>query len=130
MNVVDSSGWLEYFADGPNADFFAPAVEKVAELVVPSISIYEVFKRVLQQRDESDALQAVAVMQQGMVVDLDTAIALNAAKLSVELKLPMADSVMLATARAHDATLWTQDADFRDVESVQYVEKVKTKTAL
>jgi len=123
MNVVDSSGWLEYFADGPNADFFAPAVEKVAELVVPSISIYEVFKRVLQQRDESDALQAVAVMQQGMVVDLDTAIALNAAKLSVELKLPMADSVMLATARAHNATLWTQDADFRDVEGVQYVEK-------
>jgi predicted nucleic acid-binding protein len=123
MNVVDSSGWLEYFADGPNADFFAPAVEKVAELVVPSISIYEVFKRVLQQRDESDALQAVAVMQQGMVVDLDTAIALNAAKLSVELKLPMADSVMLATARAHNATLWTQDADFRDVEGVQYAEK-------
>jgi predicted nucleic acid-binding protein len=123
MNVVDSSGWLEYFADGPNADFFAPAVERVAELVVPSISIYEVFKRVLQQRDESDALQAVAVMQQGTVVDLDTAIALNAAKLSVELKLLMADSVMLATARAQDATLWTQDADFRDVEGVQYVEK-------
>lgn len=123
MNVVDSSGWLEYFADGPNADFFASAVEKVAELVVPSISIYEVFKRVLQQRDESDALQAVAVMQQGRVVDLDTAIALNAAKLSVELKLPMADSVMLATARAHKATLWTQDADFKDIEGVRYVEK-------
>ena len=123
MNVVDSSGWLEYFADGPNADFFAPAVEKVAELVVPSISIYEVFKRVLQQRDESDALQAVAVMQQGRVVDLDTAIALSAAKLSVELKLPMADSVMLATARAHQATLWTQDADFKDIEGVRYVEK-------
>ena len=123
MNVVDSSGWLEYFADGPNADFFAAAVEKVAELVVPSISIYEVFKRVLQQRDESDALQAVAVMQQGRVVDLDTAIALNAAKLSVELKLPMADSVMLATARAHKATLWTQDADFKDIEGVRYVQK-------
>jgi predicted nucleic acid-binding protein len=123
MNVVDSSGWLEYFADGPNADFFAPAVEKVAELVVPSTSIYEVFKRVLQQRDESDALQAVAVMQQGTVVDLDTAMALRAAKLSVELKLPMADSVMLATARVHHATLWTQDADFKGVEGVQYVEK-------
>ena len=123
MNVVDSSGWLEYFADGLNADFFAPAVENVAELVVPSISIYEVFKRVLQQRDESDALQAVAVMQQGTVVDLDAAIALNAAKLSVGLRLPMADSVMLATARAHDATLWTQDSDFRTFEGVQYVEK-------
>ena len=123
MNVVDSSGWLEYFADGLNADFFAPALENVAELVVPSISIYEVFKRVLQQRDESDALQAVAVMQQGTVVDLDAAIALNAAKLSVGLRLPMADSVMLATAGAHDATLWTQDSDLKTVEGVQYVEK-------
>jgi len=123
MNVVDSCGWLEYFADGPNADFFAPAIESVSDLVVPSISVYEVFKRVLQQRNESDALQAVAVMQQGLVVDLDTAMALNAAKISVELRLPMADSVMLATARAHNATLWTQDADFRDIEGVQYVER-------
>jgi predicted nucleic acid-binding protein len=123
MNVVDSCGWLEYFADGPNADFFAPTIENVSELVVPSISVYEVFKRVLQQRDEGDALQAVAAMQQGLVVDLDTAIALNAAKISVELRLPMADSVMLATARAHNATLWTQDADFRDIEGIQYVEK-------
>jgi len=123
MNVVDSSGWLEYFADGPGADFFAPAIENVSELVVPSISIYEVFKRVLQQRDESGALQAIASMQQGVVVDLDTTIALNAAKISVELGLPMADSIMLATARAHDATLWTQDADFAGIEGVQYVEK-------
>jgi predicted nucleic acid-binding protein len=123
MNVVDSCGWLEYFADGANADFFAPTIENVSELVVPSISVYEVFKRVLQQRDEGDALQAVAAMQQGLVVDLDTAIVLNAAKISVELRLPMADSVMLATARAHNATLWTQDADFRDIEGIQYVEK-------
>ncbi|HIE48093.1 TPA: type II toxin-antitoxin system VapC family toxin [Candidatus Bipolaricaulota bacterium] len=123
MNVVDSSGWLEYFADGPNADFFAPAIESVSGLVVPSISIYEVFKRVLQQRDESDALQAIAVMKQGLVVDLDATIALSAAKISVGLRLPMADSVMLATARAYNATLWTQDADFKDIEGVQYVEK-------
>jgi predicted nucleic acid-binding protein len=123
MNVVDSSGWLEYFADGPNADFFAPAVENTADLVVPTISVYEVFKRVLQQRDEGDALQAVAVMQQGRVIDLDTAIALSAAQVSVRLKLPMADSVMLATARKHNATLWTQDADFKNIEGVEYVEK-------
>lgn len=123
MNVVDSSAWLEYFADGPNADFFAPAIENVSESIVPSISIYEVFKRVLQQRTESDALQAVAVMQQGQVVDLDTATALYATKLSMELKLPMADSVVFATARMHNATLWTQDADFKDLEDVQYVEK-------
>ncbi len=123
MNVVDSSGWLEYFADGPNADFFAPAVENTAELVVPTISVYEVFKRVLQQRDESDALQAVAVMQQGTVAELDSATALNAAKLSAELKLPLADSVILATARAYNARLWTQDADFKGIEGVQYTEK-------
>jgi len=123
MNVVDSSGWLEYFADGPGADFFAPAIENVSELVVPSISIYEVFKRVRQQRDECSALQAIASMQQGTVVDLDVTTAMNAAGISLELGLPMADSIMLATARAHNATLWTQDADFAGIEGVQYTEK-------
>jgi predicted nucleic acid-binding protein len=123
MNVVDSSGWLEYFADGPNADFFAPAIEPVTDLVVPTLSLYEVFKRVLQQRGEGDALQAVAIMIQGQVIDLDMDLALSAAKVSTELKLPMADSVMLATARAHDATLWTQDMDFEDIAGVQYIAK-------
>ena len=123
MNVVDSSGWLEYFADGPNADFFAAAIENAAELVVPSISVYEVFKRVLQQRDEGNALQAVAVIQQGAVVDLDATVALSAARMSVELSLPMADSIILATSRARNATLWTQDVDFKNIEGVEYVEK-------
>ena len=123
MNVVDSSGWLEYFADGPNADFFAPAIESVSDLVVPTLSLYEVFKRVLQQRGEGDALQAVAVMIQGQVIDLDMDLALSAAKVSTERKLPMADSVMLATAQAQDATLWTQDADFEEIEGVQYLSK-------
>jgi len=123
MNVVDSSGWLEYFADGPNADFFAPAIESVSDLVVPTLSLYEVFKRVLQQRGEGDALQAVAVMIQGQVIDLDMDLALSAAKVSTERKLPMADSVMLATAQAQGATLWTQDADFEEIEGVQYLSK-------
>jgi predicted nucleic acid-binding protein len=123
MNVIDSSGWLEYFANGPNADFFALAVEDVAQLVVPTISIYEVFKRVLQQRGEGDALQAIAVLAQGEVVDLDTTLALNAAKLSFDLKLPMADSIMLAAAQARNATLWTQDADFKDIPGVRYIER-------
>ncbi len=123
MNIVDSSGWLEYFADGPNADFFVPAIENAEELLVPVISIYEVFKRVLQQRGENDALQAIAAMQQGAVIDLDTTLALSAAQLSDRLKLPMADSIMLATARAHQATLWTQDADFVDIEDVQFIAK-------
>jgi len=121
MNVVDSSGWLEYFADGPNAGFFARAIESLPELIVPTLSLYEVFKRVLQQRGEGDALQAIAVMLQGGVVDLDMDLALSAAKVSAELKLPMADSVMLATAQAHSAILWTQDADFEGLERVRYV---------
>ena len=123
MNVVDSSGWLEYFADGPNADFFAPAIESVSDLVVPTLSLYGVFKRVLQQRGEGDALQAVAVMIQGQVIDLDMDLALSAAKVSTERKLPMADSVMLATAQAQGATLWTQDADLKEIEGVQYLSK-------
>jgi predicted nucleic acid-binding protein len=121
MNVVDSSGWLEYYADGPNAEFFAPAVEKASELIVPTVSLYEVFKRVFQQRGEGDALQAVAVMLQGTVVDLDMDLALSAAKLSIDLRLPMADSVMLATAQRHGATFWTQDADFDGIQGVQYI---------
>ena len=123
MNVVDSSGWLEYFADGPNAGFFAPAIEDVSSLIVPTISLYEVFKRVLQQRGEGEALQAIAVMMEGRVVELTAEIALEAARLSVERRLPMADSVMLATARAYDAVLWTQDADFEGMEGVRYVAK-------
>jgi predicted nucleic acid-binding protein len=123
MNVVDSSGWLEYFADGPNADFFAPAIEKAGDLIIPTLSLYEVFKRVLQQKGEGEALQAIAVMHQGVVVDLDATLALNAAKASVELGLPMADSVMLATARKYGATLWTQDADFEHIEGVKYIQK-------
>ena len=123
MNVVDSSAWLEYFADGPNAQFFAPAVEDPDQLVVPTISLYEVFKRVLQQADEGAALQAVASMQQGKVIDLTHPLALRAAAISVQLKLPMADSIILATARSHGATLWTQDVDFENFEGVQYIPK-------
>lgn len=120
MNVVDSSAWLEYFANGSNASFFAAPIEAIDELVVPSLTIYEVFKRVLQQRDESDALRAIAVMQQGAVVDLDVRLALSAARLSLDTRLPMADSVVLATARLHQAALWTQDADFASLPGVRY----------
>lgn len=120
MNVVDSSGWLAYFAGGRNASFFAPAIEDTARLIVPSLSLYEVFNRVLQQRGEPAALQAIAVMHQGRVVDLDPPLALAAARLSVKESLPLADSVMLAAARAHEATLWTQDADFKGKRGVRF----------
>lgn len=118
--MVDSSGWLEYFADGPAAGFFAAAIEDVDALVVPTISLYEVFKRIVQQRDDGAALNAIALMQQGTVVDLTAPLALSAATLGAKLKLPLADSVMYATARAHDATLWTQDADFEGLPHVRY----------
>lgn len=123
MNVVDSTAWLEYFADGPNADFFAGAIEATGELLVPAISLYEVFKRVLQQRGEDAALQAVALMQQGQVVDLTSPLALSAARLGQENRLPLADSVIYATALSHDATLWTQDADFEGLPGVRYAAK-------
>lgn len=123
MNVVDSSGWLEYFADGPNAEFFAPVIENAAELVVSVINLYEVFKRVLQQRGEDEALRAIATMMLGRVAELNQSLALNAARISTNLKLPMADSLILATAQACDAILWTQDADFENVEGVRYIPK-------
>lgn len=120
MNVVDSSAWLEYFADGPNAAAFAPAIEAVDTLLVPALCLFEVFKRVLQQADEGSALRAVSAMQQGTVVDLDAALAIAAARLSRQHRLPLADSIILATARDRGAVLWTQDADFAGMDRVEY----------
>jgi toxin FitB len=123
VNVVDSSAWLEYFADGPHAKEFAAPIEKTRELLVPSITLYEVFKRVVQQRDEGAALQCVAVMQQGNVIDLDAALALEAAALGLGRKLPLADSIVYATAQRDNALLWTQDADFDGLPGVRYFAK-------
>jgi predicted nucleic acid-binding protein len=123
MNVVDSSGWLEYFVDDTNADFFAPAIEDEANLIVPTISVYEVFKRILVEMGKELALEAVAMMYGGKVIDLTREIALSAAQTSLDFKLPMADSIILATARTENATLWTQDEHFRDMQGVMYVEK-------
>jgi predicted nucleic acid-binding protein len=123
MNVVDSSAWLEYFADGPNAGFFEKAIRDVEHLVIPTLSIFEVFKRIAQQRNEGEALQAVAAMQQGRVAELTVALALDSARLSLKERIPMADSIVLATARAHGAILWTQDADFKNIAGVKYAAK-------
>lgn len=123
MNIVDSSGWLEYFADASNADFFTSPIEDVEDLLVPTISLYEVFKRVLQQTGEAVALEVVAIIMQGQVVELDRTIAINAARLSHDIKIPMADSIMLATARMHQAILWSQDSDFATIPDVKYIKK-------
>lgn len=122
-NVVDSSGWLEYLAETPNADIFAQAIEDPEHLIVPALSVLEVFKWVLRERGEDAALQAAALMQQGHVVELDVALAVRAAKLGIEHKLPLADSVIFATAQAFGAVLWTQDADFPDLPEVNFTPK-------
>jgi predicted nucleic acid-binding protein len=123
MNLVDSSAWLEYLADGPNAEYFSAPLEDTGNLIVPTICIYEVFKAVLRQRGEDAALQTVALMKQGTTVNLTDELALQAAKISLEYQIPMADSIILATARTHEAVLWTQDKDFKGMENVNYFQK-------
>jgi predicted nucleic acid-binding protein len=123
MNVVDSSGWLEFFTKGPNATVFAPVIKNVDELLVPTIIVYEVFKRILLQVGEEGARTVATAMRQGRVIELDLIVAVTAATLSASLKLPMADSIILATARVYQATLWTQDADFKGMTGVRYIEK-------
>jgi len=123
LNLVDSSGWLEYFADGKNAEHFAPVINDTDRLIVSTINIYEVYKKVILERNEDDALQAVAMMGQAKVFEITASIALQAAKTSYLLKLPMADCLIYTTAREQNAIVWTQDADFKDLEGVQYFKK-------
>ncbi len=127
MNIVDSCGWLEYFADGPNAGFFSHPIEDTKHLIVPSICIFEVFKRVYQERGENAALQAIALMHQGEVALLDDNCALSAAKCSIDYKIPMADSIILSTAQLKKAVIWTQDADFKNIDGVKYIKARKEK---
>jgi len=126
VNVVDSSAWLEYFGDGPNAGDFAAAIEDPDRLAVPTLTLFEVFKRTHQLTGEATALEAVAVMLQGRTVELSAGLAIDAAKLSLETDLALADSIILATARAEDAVLWTQDAHFNGLARVEYREKRKS----
>ena len=123
MNVVDSSGWIEYFVDGKNADFFEPVILAAGQLLVPVICMYEVFKRLSQERGEDEALRAIGFMSAGKEVNLDRDIAIFAAQISLEHKLAMADSILYATAQARHAMLWTQDEHFKGLPGVEYVEK-------
>jgi len=123
MNIVDSSGWLCYFADEPNAKHFLTPLNGSASLVVPTVTIYEVFKVILRESSENDALQAVIAMQKGTVVDLTASLAIAASKLSLEHNLPMADSITLATAQEFNAIIWTQDSDFKAISNVKYFPK-------
>ena len=123
MNIIDSSGWLAYFADEPNAKLFQTPLKDTASLVIPSITIYEVFKVVLRETSENEALQAAAAMQKGTVVDLTVPLAIAASKISLKHGLPMADSVIIATAKAFDAAIWNKDSDFKNIAGVKYFTK-------
>lgn len=123
MNIVDTSGWLEYFADSPQAPHFAAAIENTDELLVPSIILYELFKKIVLAFDENQAFKAIAQVKQGRVIDIDEAIALYAGKVSLEKKLPMADALIYATAILHQATIYTQDAHFEGLPHAKYFAK-------
>ena len=125
MNIVDSSGWLAYFADEPNAKYFLTPLSDTDSLVVPTVTIYEVFKVVLRESSENEALQAAVAMRKGRVVDLTASMAIAASKISLEHKIPMADSIILATAKEFEATIWTQDSDFKNIDDVKYFPRNK-----
>jgi len=125
MNVVDSCGWLEYFANGDNADFFAPVLEDTEHLLVPALVVFEVCKRVALQRGEVAAQSAADFMAQGTAITFSAETALAAAVYSAQHKLALADSLIFQTAKEHGATLWTQDADLKGHDGVQYKAKIK-----
>jgi predicted nucleic acid-binding protein len=120
-NLVDSCGWLEYFTDGGNADFFASAIEDTKSLIVPSLCISEVFKVLLREKDEDMALSAISAMRMGKIIDLDTSLAIEAAKIGIKHKLSLADSIIYATAKTRNAFVWTQDKHFENLSGVKYI---------
>ena len=123
MNIVDSSCWLEYFAGSRVGDEVSSVIEDTDHLLVPSIIIYEVFKKLILELDEDKAIYAVAHMKQGHIVNLDTDLAIYAAKIGKDNKLAMADSIIYAITKKYNALLWTQDKHFKDLKSVKYFEK-------
>ncbi len=127
MNIVDSSCWLEYFAGSEVGDLVSSAIEDLKSLIVPSITLYEVFKKLLMEKDEDSALLAVAHMKQGAVKELDSDLSIYSAKIGIDCKLPMADSIIYATAKKYSCTLWSQDKHFKDLDNVRYFEKEKTE---
>ena len=124
MNIVDTSGWLEYFSDGPNADKFLAPLQDSSSLIVPVITIYEIFKIVLRESLENEALQAIAAMEKGKVIELTPSIAMTASKLSIRYSLPMADSLILSTAQLYGCTICTQNSDFQDIPDVKFFPKI------
>ncbi len=123
MNLVDTSGWLEYFFDGANAAFFAPVIEDTENLIVSVINEYEVYKKILQIASRQKALRSITQMKLGKIVPLSEDIALFAAEISIQHKIPMADSIIYATGKLNNANVWTQDVDFINLPGVKYAKK-------
>ncbi len=123
MILVDSSGWMEYFSGDVNAKLFAPAIENKSKLIVSTINLYEVYKKISTLSNENSAKEAIVTMMQAKVVEVSSSIALSAAKLSFELKIPMADSLIYITAQFNDAIVWTQDYDFKNLDGVKLIKK-------
>jgi predicted nucleic acid-binding protein len=125
-NLVDTSAWLEYFTNGPNAEYFAKAIEDTDNLIVSVINIYEIYKKILTDKSKSDALEAIALLMQGTVIDFNIDLAIKASQISKEHKLPMADSILLATALKYNSILWTQDQHFENISDIiRYKPKLK-----
>ena len=124
MNIVDSSGWLEYFSGGPNTEYFSSPLKDPSSLIVPVVTIYEVFKVVLREAGENEAFQSIAAMQKGQVKDLTISLSMNAAKISLQHNLPMADSIIFATAKIYKCSLWTQDSHFENLPGVNFFPKI------
>jgi toxin FitB len=124
VNLVDSSAWLEYFAGGPNAKSFAKVIEDTDNLIISSINLYEVYRKVLTEKDEDHAIQVAGLMQQARVINVDSIISLSAAKISVEYKIPITESIIYSTSRLYEAVLWTMDVDFEGLTGVRYFKKI------
>lgn len=123
MNIVDTSGWLEYFAESKNSIHYEKAIAQIDRLIVPTIVLYEVFKKIANEYDEDKALMAIAHMKLAKVVDINETIAIYAAKISIEKKMPMADSIIYATAEMYGATVYTQDEHFSKLANVKHFSK-------
>jgi predicted nucleic acid-binding protein len=125
MNIVDSSFWIEYFAGTDAGNTVSKIIENTNDLIIPSITLYEVFKKLLLETSEDDALLCMAHMKQGKIINLNDELAFSAANLSIEFKLPMADSIIYATTVKYNCILWTQDHHFSNLDSVKFFEKIK-----
>jgi toxin FitB len=128
LDLLDSSAWIECLDAGPNTPHFAPILQKLPDLIVPTIVITEVRKVVLKQRTREMANDVTQSMRSGMVVPIDEEIAISAADLFIKYKLPLADSLIYAITLAHKATLWTQDEHFKELPRVRYFQKIKTNS--